>query len=298
MLDTVLTHHLLAAVPPAARLILVGDVDQLPSVGPGNVLADVIDSQRVPVVRLTEVFRQAAASRIVAGAHRIRGGEAPQSAPDKGGDFYFLEEEPERVTERIVRLVAEDVPRRLGVDPVRDVQVLCPMNRGRSGAHELNEALQARLNPQGLEAVTGWKRLRVGDRVMQVSNDYEREVYNGDLGRIVAAREAQGDVVVEFDGRAVAYDAHALDALMLAYACSVHKAQGSEYPVVVVPVVPSHWVMLARNLLYTAVTRGRRLVLLVGSRRALWRAVRNDAPTLRRTKLVERLRAAIRPRPG
>ena len=298
MLDTVLAHHLLAALPPQARLILVGDVDQLPSVGPGNVLGDVIESGRVPVVRLTEVFRQAAASRIVAGAHRIRRGEAPQSAPDKGGDFYFLEEEPERVTERIVKLVAEDVPRRLGVDPVREIQVLCPMNRGRAGSHELNEALQARLNPNGLEAVSGWKRLRVGDRVMQIANDYDRDVYNGDLGRIAAAREAQGDVVVEFDGRLVAYDAHDLDALVLAYACSVHKAQGSEYPVVVVPLVPSHWVMLARNLLYTAVTRGRRLVLLVGSRRALWRAVRNDRPTLRRTKLVERLRATLRPLPS
>ncbi|MBN1770840.1 MAG: ATP-dependent RecD-like DNA helicase [Deltaproteobacteria bacterium] len=298
MLDTVLAHHLLAALPPEARLILVGDVDQLPSVGPGNVLGDVIESGRVPVVRLTEVFRQAAASRIVAGAHSIRRGEAPRSAPDKGGDFYFLEEEPERVTERIVKLVAEDVPRRLGVDPVREIQVLCPMNRGRAGSHELNEALQARLNPDGLEAVSGWKRLRVGDRVMQVANDYERDVYNGDLGRIAAAREAQGDVVVDFDGRLVAYDARDLDALVLAYACSVHKAQGSEYPVVVVPLVPSHWVMLARNLLYTAVTRGRRLVLLVGSRRALWRAVRNDRPTLRRTKLVERLRGALRPLPA
>lgn len=156
---------------------------------------------------------------------------------------------------------------------------------------------KSRLNPDGLEAVSGWKRLRVGDRVMQTANDYDRDVYNGDLGRIVAAREAQGDVIVEFDGRRVAYDAHDLDELMPAYACSVHKAQGSEYPVVVVPLVPSHWVMLARNLLYTAVTRGRRLVLLVGSRRALWRAVRNDAPTLRRTKLVERLRAALRPLP-
>jgi len=295
MLDVVLAHHLFAAIPPEAHLILVGDVDQLPSVGPGNVLGDLIESECVPVVRLTEVFRQAAASRIVDAAHRIRRGEAPQSAPAKGGDFYFLEEEPERVTERIVRLVAEDVPRRLGLDPIRDIQVLCPMNRGRAGAQELNEALQARLNPNGLEAVAGWKRLRVGDRVMQVTNDYDRDVYNGDLGRIVAARPAQGDVLVDFDGRRVAYGAADLDELMLAYACSIHKAQGSEYPVVIVPLVPSHWVMLARNLLYTAVTRGRRLVLLVGSRRALWRAVRNDRPTLRRTRLVERLRAAVRP---
>jgi len=293
MLDVVLAHHLLAAVPPEARLILVGDVDQLPSVGPGNVLCDVIDSGRVPLVRLTEVFRQAASSHIVAGAHSIRQGRAPADAPGKGGDFYFLEEEPERVTERIVQLVAADIPRRLGVDPVADVQVLCPMNRGRAGSQELNEALQARLNPHGAEVVLGWRRLRLGDRVMQIANDYDRGVYNGDLGRILSARSDTGDVVVDFDGRPVAYDARDLDELMLAYACSIHKAQGSEYPVVVVPLVPSHWAMLARNLLYTAVTRGKRLVLLVGTRRALMRAVRNDAPVRRRTKLVQRLRAAI-----
>jgi exodeoxyribonuclease V alpha subunit len=289
----VLAHRLLAALPPSARLVLVGDVDQLPSVGPGNVLADVIASERVPVVRLTEVFRQAAASLIVSGAHRIRQGLLPQSAKGPGQDFYFMAEDPERVTERIVKLVAEDLPRRLGVDPVSEVQVLCPMNRGRSGSQELNDALQARLNPGGAEAVQGWKRLRVGDRVMQIANDYERDVFNGDLGRIVAARADEGDLVVDFDGRAVAYGPRDLDELMLAYACSIHKAQGSEYPVVVVPLVPSHWIMLARNLLYTAVTRGKRLVLLVGSPRALWRAVHNDAPVLRRTRLVERIREAL-----
>jgi len=293
MLDVVLAHHLFAAVAPEARLILVGDVDQLPSVGPGNVLCDVIRSGRVPVVRLTEVFRQAAASRIVAGAHRIRQGQLPQSAAERGSDFYFLEEEPERVTERIVKLVADDIPRRLGVDPRSEVQVLCPMNRGRAGSLELNEALQARLNPTGAEAGQGWKRLRVGDRVMQIANDYDRDVYNGDLGRIRSARENAGEVLVDFDGRSVVYDVQDLDQLMLAYACSIHKAQGSEYPVVVVPLVPSHWAMLARNLLYTAVTRGKRLVLLVGSKRALVRAVRNNASVLRRTRLVDRLREAI-----
>ncbi|MBI5487830.1 MAG: ATP-dependent RecD-like DNA helicase [Deltaproteobacteria bacterium] len=293
MLDVVLAHHLLAAVPREARLILVGDVDQLPSVGPGNVLSDVIASARVPVVRLTEVFRQAARSSIVAAAHDVRRGGIPRSAPARGGDFYFLEEEPENVTARIVRLVAEDIPRRLELDPAADIQVLCPMNRGRSGSQELNDALQARLNPGGAEAVSGWRRLRVGDRVMQIANDYDREVYNGDLGRIIAAGGESGEVTVEFDGRAVSYGARDLDELMLAYACSIHKAQGSEYPVVVVPLVPSHWQMLARNLLYTAITRGKRLVLLVGSPRALGRAVRNDAPVLRRTKLVERLREVL-----
>jgi exodeoxyribonuclease V alpha subunit len=295
MLDVVLAHHLFAALAPGTRLVLVGDIDQLPSVGPGNVLSDVIASGRVPVVRLTEVFRQAAASRIVAGAHRIRQGLAPQNSPGKGGDFYFLEEEPERVTARVVRLVADDIPRRLGVDPARDIQVLCPMNRGRAGSQELNEALQARLNPDGAETVQGWKKLRVGDRVMQIANDYERDVYNGDLGRITAARPDSGEVLVDFDGRSVTYEARDLDSLMLAYACSIHKAQGSEYPVVVVPLVPSHWPLLARNLLYTAVTRGKRLVLLVGSRRALYRAVKNDTPVLRRTKLAQRLREAVPP---
>ncbi|MBI5500254.1 MAG: ATP-dependent RecD-like DNA helicase [Deltaproteobacteria bacterium] len=293
MLDVVLAHHLLAAVPREARLLLVGDVDQLPSVGPGHVLSDIIASGRVPVVRLTEVFRQAAKSSIVSAAHDIRRGAIPRSAPARGGDFYVLEEEPENVTARIVRLVADDIPRRLGLDPVTDIQVLCPMNRGRSGSQELNDALQARLNPGGTEAVSGWRRLRVGDRVMQIANDYDREVYNGDLGRIVAAGADSGEVTVEFDGRPVAYGARDLDELMLAYACSIHKAQGSEYPVVVVPLVPSHWQMLARNLLYTAVTRGKRLVLLVGSPRALGRAVRNDAPVLRCTKLVERLHEMI-----
>jgi exodeoxyribonuclease V alpha subunit len=293
MLDTVLAHRLLAAIHPASRLVLVGDIDQLPSVGPGHVLGDVIVSERVPVVRLTEVFRQAASSLIVRNAHGIRRGVFPVSPRDKTADFYFIEEEPEKVTERVVRLVAEDLPRRRGVDPFTDVQVLCPMNRGRAGTAEINEALQARLNPDGAEVRQGWKRIRVGDRVMQTANDYDRDVFNGDLGRVVSVRPGDRDVLVEFDGRTVPYTTADLDDLTLAYACSIHKSQGSEYPVVVVPLVPAHWVMLARNLLYTAVTRGKRLVLLVGSRRALGRAVSNDRPVHRRTRLAQRIRDAF-----
>lgn len=292
MLDTVMAHHLLAAVPRRARLILVGDVDQLPSVGPGSFFGDTIACGSVPVIRLNEVFRQAASSWIVRAAHAIREGRMPPNAPGKGGDFYFIEEDPARATERIVRLVSADVPRRLGVDPRTDVQVLCPMNKGPSGSDELNDALREALNPDGREIGPAWRRLRVGDRVMQIRNDYDRDVFNGDLGRVAAPGAAEGGVVVEFDGRAVAYDAADLDELAPAYACSIHKAQGSEYPVVVVPLVPAHWVMLQRNLVYTAVTRARRLLLLVGSRRAFGRAIRNNAAVARRTRLAERIRGA------
>lgn len=299
MLDAPLAAQLLAAVPEPARLILVGDVDQLPSVGPGRVLADLIASGTVPVARLATIFRQAERSLIVTNAHLVQRGEMPLlTAPGAGEpDFFFLERErPEEVIETLRELVARRIPQGFGLDPVEQVQVLTPMNRGLLGTANLNAVLRELLNPGGSRA--GSSGLRVGDKVMQVRNDYEREVWNGDLGRVVAAvadEEGEGEgVEVVFDGRRVAYDAASLDALVLAYACSIHKSQGSEYPCVVVPLHTQHYVMLQRNLLYTALTRARRLAILVGEARALRVAVRNARTRERHTRLAERLRAGSR----
>ncbi|HEX7124963.1 MAG TPA: AAA family ATPase, partial [Thermodesulfobacteriota bacterium] len=288
MLDVVLAYALVRALPAACQLVLVGDVDQLPSVGPGSVLADVIDSGRAAVVRLRHVFRQAEASLIVVNAHRVNRGEMPElGRRGAGTDFYFVEaEEPEAVLDALRRLVAERIPRRFGLDPVDDVQVLAPMHRGLLGAAALNAELQALLNPSGAAVVRGGRLLRVGDKVMQLRNNYDLAVYNGDIGRIVAVDEVERTAAVRFDGRVVRYEGTDLDELVLAYACSVHKAQGSEYPCVVVPVHTQHYVMLRRNLLYTAITRGRRLVVLVGSRRALAIAVRNRRVAPRFTRLA------------
>ncbi len=291
MLDLALFTAVLRAVRPGTRLVLVGDADQLPSVGAGNVLADLLSSGAVPAVRLREIFRQASASDIVVNAHRVQAGEVPVPAadPDRGDFFIVTAEDPERARALIGRLVAERIPAKFNLNSFDDVQVLAPMHRGTCGAHALNETLQALLNPDG-EPLGGPRGLRVGDKVMQVRNDYEKEVFNGDVGRI-EARTSDG-VRVRFDERRVDYAADALDALVLAYACSVHKSQGSEYPAVVMPVLTEHWVMLQRNLLYTAVTRGRRLVVLVGQARALRRAVENDQGLHRFTALARRLREA------
>ncbi len=294
MLDVVLAYALVKALPPACQLVLVGDVDQLPSVGPGSVLGDLIGSGVAPVVRLSRIFRQAEASLIVVNAHRVNRGEMPElRAQGAGADFFFVEaEEPEAVLAALERLVAERIPRRFGFDPVDDVQVLTPMHRGLLGAAALNAELQALLNPSGAAVVRGGRLFRVGDKVMQTRNNYDLDVYNGDIGRIAAVDEVERTVAVRFDGRAVTYDGADLDELVLAYACSVHKAQGSEYPCVVVPVHTQHYVMLRRNLLYTAITRGRRLVVLVGSRRALAIAVKNRRVEPRFTRLAERLAEA------
>lgn len=294
MVDVPLMQSLLKAVPTAAALLIVGDIDQLPSVGPGQVLADIIGSGAVPVVRLTEVFRQAAQSRIITSAHRINEGRLPElSAPEGESDFYFVPaEEPEQAVARIVELVRHRIPRRFGLDPVRDIQVLCPMNRGGVGARALNIELQAVLNPAGAPKVErfGWT-FAPGDKVMQVENDYDKEVWNGDIGRIEAVDPEEGEVTIDFDGRSVVFGLGELDTVVPAYAATIHKAQGSEYPAVVIPVMTQHYAMLQRNLLYTGVTRGRKLVVLVGQRKAIAIAVRNVAGRRRWTKLAEWLAA-------
>ena len=292
MLDTLLTYHLLRALPPHCQLVLVGDVDQLPSVGPGCVLLDFIRSRAVPVVRLAHIFRQAEKSRIVVNAHRINGGEMPlmASADDPGSDFFFIEKnEPEEILATLKTLVRERIPRRFGFDPRADIQVLTPMNKGLLGTMTLNAELQAMLNPSGPSVTRGARTLRAGDKVMQIRNDYELDVFNGDIGQIVDIDEESRTLTAVFEGRAVQYEEENLDELTLAYACSVHKAQGSEYPCVVLPLHTQHYVMLKRNLLYTAVTRGRRLVVVVGSRRALSTAVRNGQVDARFSGLAQRL---------
>jgi exodeoxyribonuclease V alpha subunit len=289
MVDVPLMHALLRAVPDRAALILVGDVDQLPSVGPGQVLADIIGSGAVPVMRLTEVFRQAAESRIIANAHRINAGRMPDWARDPKSDFHFVScRDPEDGVAKIVEIVRERIPARFHLDPVRDIQVLCPMNRGGLGARALNLELQRILNPPGDDAIQrfGWT-FGAGDKVMQVENDYDKEVYNGDLGFIRSIDLEAGEVMVEFDGREVAYGFGELDELVLAYATTIHKAQGSEYPAVVIPLTTQHYPMLRRNLLYTGVTRGRHLVVIVGQRRAVGIAVRGGQSLRRWSKLKE-----------
>ena len=295
MVDVLLMRSLLAAVPDEAALLIVGDVDQLPSVGPGQVLADIIASGAVPVVRLTEVFRQAARSRIVTAAHGINRGAIPDlSRPEGESDFYFVAaEDPETAVSRIVELVKTRIPRRFGLDPVRDIQVLCPMNRGGAGARSLNIELQAALNPAGERKVErfGWT-FAPGDKVMQIENDYDKEVYNGDIGLVADVDPDAGELTARFEGRDLLYGFGELDALVPAYAATVHKSQGSEYPAVVIPVLTQHYAMLKRNLLYTGVTRGKRLVVLVGQKKAVAIAVRNASGRRRWSKLDEWLAGA------
>ncbi|MFQ5600287.1 MAG: AAA family ATPase [Candidatus Krumholzibacteriia bacterium] len=290
MVDLPLLHYLLQAIPPRARLLLVGDVDQLPSVGPGAVLADVIESGQIATVRLTEIFRQDEKSRIVENAHRIREGIAPLLPPrGERDDFVFVErQKPQEVLATLQILVRERLPAGLGVDPCDDIQVLVPMNRGPLGTATLNAELQKVLNPNGAPVEsTG---LRVGDKVMQVRNNYNLEVFNGDIGRIEAVDQPARRVSVRFEERSVRYDFAELNELTLAYACTVHKSQGSEYPVVVFVLHPQHHIMLRRNLLYTAVTRAKRQVVLLGHRRALHTALRNARRQVRYTRLAERIR--------
>jgi exodeoxyribonuclease V alpha subunit len=272
----------------------VGDVDQLPSVGPGQVLADVINCGQLPVARLTEIFRQARESRIVINAHRVNRGAMPELEHLPGdSDFYFVEAaDPEDAAGKVVKVVAERIPARFGLDPIRDVQVLCPMNRGAAGARALNVGLQTTLNPpcSGAPAVERFGyTYRIGDKVMQVQNNYDRDTFNGDLGFISGLDDEEGEVTVDFDGRAVRYPYGELDELTLAYATTIHKSQGSEYPAVVIPVVTQHYTMLQRNLLYTGLTRGKRLVVLVGQRKALGIAVRGLQERRRWSKLKELL---------
>jgi exodeoxyribonuclease V alpha subunit len=294
MIDTVLMYHLLKAVPLEATFILVGDVNQLPSVGAGNVLADIIHSGLTPLVELHEIFRQARESRIVVNAHRINSGLLPSLKPpkDRLDDFYFIErEDPEAVLTEIIQLVTERIPKRLGFDPFNDIQVLTPMHKGVAGAGNLNVALQQALNPTGEGLARGDSSLKVHDKVMQIRNNYEKEVFNGDMGRITRVDPELREVVISFDGRLVPYDFTELDEIVLSYAVSVHKSQGSEYPVVIVPLVMQHYMLLQRNLIYTAVTRGRKLVILIGAKKALAIAVSNNKTRKRYTRLRERLMA-------
>src|SRR5436309_1030109 len=292
MVDVMLMQALMKAVPDNAAILIVGDIDQLPSVGPGQVLADIISSGAVPVVRLTEVFRQAAQSRIITSAHRINRGSIPDlSPPGTETDFYFVQaDDPESAVARIIVLVKTRIPKRFGLDPIRDIQVLCPMNRGGVGARSLNIELQAALNPAGDRKVErfGWT-FAPGDKVMQIENDYDKEIYNGDIGSINDVDPEDGELTASFDGRVITYGFGELDMLVPAYATTIHKSQGSEYPAVVIPIMTQHYAMLQRNLLYTGVTRGKRLVVLVGQKQAIAIAVRNVSGRRRWSKLGEQL---------
>jgi exodeoxyribonuclease V alpha subunit len=296
MVDVVLAYQFFRAVPPDSCVVLVGDVDQLPSVGPGSVLADMIDSQTVPVVRLTQVFRQASESQIITAAYEVNRGNVPQLTPPRHelGDFYFIEsDEPEAIQDLILRLVRDRIPKRFQLR-TSDIQVLVPMNRSLLGARNLNQVLQDALNPSrdGPQVERfGWT-FRVGDRVIQTVNNYQRDVFNGDLGVIEDINRVEQEVTVLFEGTKVAYDFGDLDELSLAYVLTVHKSQGSEYPCVLIPLHTQHYMMLQRNLLYTAITRGKRLVVLVGSKKALGLAVRRQETRQRYTALRSRLLAA------
>jgi exodeoxyribonuclease V alpha subunit len=296
MIDSLLMYHLLRAIPENARLILVGDINQLPSVGPGNVLKDLISSGALPVAELNEIFRQARTSGIITNAHRVNSGLMPLKGTGRGAeDFYIVQQEdPAKCVDVILTLVRERIPAIFGLDPVEDVQVLTPMHRGVLGATNLNSVLQRELNRGGgREMERGGKVYRAGDKVMQIRNDYDKEVYNGDIGFISRVDPDAGLITVSVDGRELEYEEAELDELVHAYAVSIHKSQGSEYPAVIIPVHTQHYVMLQRNLLYTGITRGRELVVLVGTTRALEIAVKNDDTKRRYTYLGGRLRSII-----
>ncbi len=298
MVDAQLFCAVMAALRPGSQLVLVGDVDQLPSVGAGSVLSDVIASNAAVVIRLTEIFRQAAESKIVVSAHRINHGELPDLDTPVGAntDFFFIgRDDPEAARATIIELISERIPTRFGFDPVTEVQVLAPMHRGELGTGALNAALQQKLNPPvegALELARGDRVFRRGDKVMQLKNDYDKNVFNGDIG-VIAGIDSDKQLRVEFDGKIASYERQELDQLIHAYAVSIHKSQGSEYPAVVIPLGTQHFMMLQRSLLYTAVTRGKRLVVIVGSKRAVQLAVRNADARQRFTWLAERVRAAV-----
>jgi len=292
MVDTLLMYYFLKAMPPKATLILVGDVDQLPSVGPGNILKDLIDSGILTTVRLDEIFRQSRQSMIIVNAHRVNSGQMPISnqGEEHLHDFYFLNiDEPERILKKIIYLSKEGIPARFGYNPVNDIQVLTPMHKGVIGVSNLNQELQRELNPGQDELIHGGKVLKIGDKVMQIRNNYDKDVYNGDIGRITKIDKEMQELKVGYDGRLVSYEYSELDEIVLAYAISVHKSQGSEYPVVIMPVVTQHYMLLQRNLLYTGITRGKKLVILIGTKKALTIAIKNDKPQKRYTLLRERL---------
>jgi len=300
MVDAVLMNQLLRAVPDHCAVLLVGDVDQLPSVGPGAVLADMIGSGALPVVRLTEIFRQAASSKIIVNAHRINQGQMPEGSGTAESDFYFIPSDtPEDIHGKLLQVVTERIPERFGLDPIDDIQVLTPMNRGGLGARSLNVELQQRLNAGAEPRITrfGWT-YAPGDKVIQTVNNYDKEVFNGDIGRITRIDEEAGLICIDHDGRQVEYETGELDEVSLAYATTVHKSQGSEYPAVVIPLAMQHYMLLERNLLYTAVTRGKKLVVVIGQTKALAMAVRRLGSVRRLTNLRHRLQQITRSRNG
>lgn len=290
MIDIMLMYALLRAMPDTMTLILVGDIDQLPSVGAGNVLRDIIDSGAYPVVRLTTIFRQAAASRIITNAHRINRGQMPDLSNGRQTDFFFVEkEDPEQAAAEIVELVKRKLPRYYRIPPSA-IQVLTPMQRGVVGAANLNQVIQEAVNPGSVGLRRGGVEYRIHDKVMQIRNNYDKEVFNGDIGVVVSADMENRELTVDFDGREICYDVTELDELVLAYATTIHKSQGSEYPIVVMPILMTHYVMLQRNLIYTGVTRAKTGLILVGTKKAVSLAVRNVTVNRRNTLLVERIR--------
>jgi exodeoxyribonuclease V alpha subunit len=291
MIDTILMHHLLKAIPPDGTFILVGDMNQLPSVGAGNVLNDIITSGSVPVVELSDIFRQAKESLIIVNAHKINNGVIPSLKPSRPlDDFRFIEQEnPQEALKTILNLATDQIPRRFKFDPIDDIQILTPMHKGLVGAGNLNAELQKVLNPSGEELVRGSRTYKVNDKVMQIRNNYNKEVFNGDIGRIIKVDLEHQEVTISFDGRHIPFDFTDLDEIVLAYAISVHKSQGSEYPAVIIPILTQHYLLLQRNLIYTAVTRGKNLVVVVGSRKAMAIAVHNNKTQQRNTRLRERL---------
>lgn len=291
MIDIMLMYNLLKAMPEQMTLIMVGDTDQLPSVGAGNVLKDIISSGRIPVVRLCRIFRQARGSRIIMNAHRINKGEQIDMRGGRDSDFFFAAKETnEEVVELLVKYCTENLPRYYHVDALQDIQVLTPMQRGVCGAANLNQVLQEAMNPGSIFLRRGGTQYRLHDKVMQIRNDYDKEVFNGDIGVINHVDMEERELTVNFDGREVVYDVSELEELTLAYATTIHKSQGSEYPIVVMPFTMSHYVMLQRNLLYTGVTRAKKILVLIGEKKAVWYAVKNETTADRNTKLAERLR--------
>ncbi len=294
MIDILLMHQLLKAVTEDTFLILIGDIDQLPSVGPGNLLKDLIDSEVIPVIRLTHIFRQKEESLIIVNAHRVNQGHYPILKGKQERDFFFLKEEnPEQAAEKIIHLCTDRLPRRYHIDPVRDIQILTPMYKGAVGADQLNDSLRNALNPTGKSIKYGHQQYKVNDKVMQIRNNYDKEIFNGDIGTIKDIDDEEQIVKVLFYHRIVDYDFTELNELVLAYAITVHKSQGSEYPIVIVPLLTQHFLLLQRNLLYTAITRARRIVIIVGTNKALWIAIKNNKTIHRNTFLKERLKQLI-----
>ncbi|MBW1898279.1 MAG: AAA family ATPase, partial [Deltaproteobacteria bacterium] len=295
MVDTVLMYHLLNAVPVTSKLILVGDVFQLPSVGPGNVLGDIIRSKAIPVFYLTEIFRQAQESPIIINAHMVRRGESPdfnsKNTDNELSEFYFINQsDPNTIVETIVKLCVDSIPKRFYFDPIKDIQVLTPMHKGVAGTINLNQVLQKALNHNTDQAEIMGGIYKTGDKVMHLKNNYLKDVFNGDIGTIAGVDRETNQVMVDYEGRVVVYEPEEMHELSLAYAISVHKSQGSEYPAIIVPLITQHYIMLQRNLLYTAMTRGKKLVILIGTRKAFQIALNNDKPRKRFSGLMKKIR--------